>query len=97
MEQQALDERFTLPVVLSQIICWHTPRSANAICPRDDESTHSIRSIKHVIIIITDPHVLISPMIVTMQKWFTIFDLLIQDYQYLAVQPLREGYASSQF
>jgi len=33
-------------------------------------------------------------MIVTMQKWFTICNLLMQDREFLAVQPSREGYAS---
>ena len=34
---------------------------------------------KRVVLVFNDPHGIIWPMIVTMQKWFTIFNLLIQD------------------
>ena len=81
MSQRALDERFTLPLAISQIISRHTPTSPNSISPRDDDSTRSIRLMKRVVLVFKDPHGLIWPMIVTMQKWFTIFNLLIRDRQ----------------
>jgi len=95
MWQLALDKRLTLPPVLSQIVSWHTPTSPNSICPRDDDSTRSIHLMKRVVLVFKDSHGLMWPMIVTMQKWFTIFNWLIQDRLYLAVQPSWEGYASS--
>ena len=94
MWQWTLDKRFRLPLAMTQIISRHTPTSPNSICPRDDDSTPSIHLMKCVVIAFKDPHGLIWWIIVTMQKWFTIFNLLIQDRQYLVVQPLREGYAS---
>jgi len=81
MWQQALDELFTLPLAISQMISRHTPTSPNSISPRDDDSTRSIRLMKRVVLVFKDPHGLIWPMIVTMQKWFMIFNLLIQDLQ----------------
>ena len=95
MWQRALDERFTLPLAISQIISRHTTTLPNLICPHNDDSTCSICLMKHVVLVFKDPHGLIWPMIVTMQKWFTIFTLLIQDHQYLAILALWEGYASS--
>jgi len=86
MWQRALDERFTLPFALSQTISWHTPTSPNSISPRDDDSTRSIHLVKHVVFVFKDPHGLIWPTIVTMQKWFTRFNLLIRDHQQLAVR-----------
>jgi len=95
MWQWALDERFTLPLAISQIGSRLTPMSPNWIYPRDDDRTRSICSIKRVVLVFKDPHGLIFPMIVTMQQWFTIFNLLIQECQYFAVHPSGEGYASS--
>jgi len=86
MWPRALDERFKLPLPLSQIISWYTPRSPNSISPRDDDGTSSIRSKKCVVLVFKDPHGLIWPMTVTMQKWFMIFNLLIRDRQYLVVR-----------
>jgi len=93
--QRAIDERFTLPLAISQIISRHTAMSLSLICPRDYDSTRSIHIMKHVVLVLKDPDGLIWPMIVTMQKWFMIFNLLTQDHQYLAVQLLWEGYALS--
>jgi len=95
MWHQALDEWFTLPLAISHIISQHTPRLPNSISPHDDDSTHSIRLMKHVVLVFKDTYDLIWPMIVTIQKWFTIFNLLIQDRQSLPVQLSWEGYASS--
>jgi len=95
MWQRALDERFRLLLSISQIIPRHTPTSPDLISPRDDDSTHSIRSMKPVVLVFKDAHGSMWPMIVTMQKWFTILNLLIQDRQYLPVPPSWERYASS--
>jgi len=95
MWQRALEERFTCPLPVSKIISRHTPTWPNCVCPRHDDSTRFIHLMKHVVLLFKDPHGIIGPMIVTMQKWFTIFNLLIQVCQYFAVQLLREGYASS--
>ena len=81
MWQSALDERFTLPLEISQIISQHTLTSPNSISPRDDDSIHSIHLMKSVVLVFKDPHGSIWPMIVTMQKWFTIFKLLKWDRQ----------------
>jgi len=94
MSQWALDERFTLSLAISQIISRHTSTLSNSISPHDDDCTCSIRSMKHVLLVFKDPHGWIWRIIVTMQKWFTIFNLLIQDHQYLAIQLSQEGYAS---
>ena len=94
MWPRALDERFTLPLAISQIISRHTPTSPNSISPHDDDSTHCIHLPTRLVVVFKDPHGLVWPMIVTMQKWFTIFNVLIQVHQYLAVQLSREGYAS---
>jgi len=72
-----------------------TLKVPNLICLRDSDSTRSIRLMKHVGLVFKDPHGLIWPMIVTMQKWFTIFNLLIKDHSAHEVQVLGEGYASS--
>jgi len=96
MWQQALDEWFTLPLAISQIIFWYTPISPNLICRHNDDSTSSIHLMKCVVLIFKDQYGLIWPTIVTMQKWFTIVYFGIQDHQYLAVQPSWEGYAASQ-
>jgi len=95
MWQWAHDEQFTLPVAISQLISRHTPTLPNSFYTCDDDSTGSTRLMKCVVLVFNDPHGFIWPMIVIMQKWFTIFNLLIQDRQYLAVEPLQEGYASS--
>jgi len=81
MWQRALDEWFTLPLAIWLIISRQTPTSPNSISPCDDGSTRSIHLMKRVVLVFQDPHGLIWPMIVTMQKWFTIFNLLIQDHQ----------------
>jgi len=93
---RALDKQFTFPWAISQIIAQHTPTSPNSICPRDDDCTPSIHLLKHVGLVFKDSYGLIWPMIVNMQKWFMIFNLLIQYRQYLAVQLLQQGYASLQ-
>jgi len=95
MWQRALDEMFTLHVAISQIISQHTPTSPNSIRPRYNHSTSSIHSMKRVVVVFNDPHGLIWPMIVTMQKWFMILNLLWQDHQYLTFELSREGCASS--
>jgi len=94
MWPRALDEQFTLRLAISQIISLHTPTSANSISTHDDNSSRCIHSTMRSVFVFKDPHGLVWPMIVTMQKWFTIFNVLIQDRQYLAVQLSREGYAS---
>ena len=96
MWQWALDEWFTLCLAVSPIISQHTPMLPNSICPHADDGTHSLCFMQRVVLVLKDPHGLIWPMIVTMQKWFTIFNLLIQDCQYHAVQMSWEGNASSQ-
>jgi len=35
------------------------PKSANAICRRDEDSTHSVRLMKNVVLVLEDPHGLI--------------------------------------
>ena len=62
-----------------QIIFQHSPMKPNSICPCDPDSTHSICWMKGVVCVFTDPHGLIWPMIVNMQKRFTICNFLIQD------------------
>jgi len=96
MWQWALDEWFTLPFEITRMVSWHTPTSPNLISLRDDDSSRSISLMKRVVLLLKDPPGLIWQMIVAMQKWFTRFNLFIQDFQYLAVQLSREGYASSQ-
>jgi len=96
MWQSALHKQFTLPLAISQIISPHTPTLPNSISPRDNDSTGSIRLMKHLVLLFKNPHGLIWPTIVTIQKWFTIYNLLIQDRQYLPVQLLQVGYLSSQ-
>jgi len=91
MWQWRLDERFTLRLATLQIISRQTPTLPYLISPRDDDSTRSIHLKMRVVLAFKDPHGLIWPMIVTRQKWFTIFNLLIQDPLYLAVQLSREG------
>jgi len=54
-----------------------TPSSPSWNCPRDDSSTCSLRVIKSLVLVFKYPHGWIWPMIVTMQKWFKIFTLLI--------------------
>jgi hypothetical protein len=85
MWQPALDKRLILPLAISQIISPQTPRSLNSISPRDDDSTRTIRSMKCVVLVFEDPHGLIWPMIFTMQTWFKIDNLLIQDRRSFAV------------
>jgi len=77
--QQALDEQFTLRLEMNQSISRHTPISPNSMSPHDYDSTHSIQSIMRVLIVSKDPHGSIWPIIVTTQKWFMIFNLLIDD------------------
>jgi len=55
MRQWTLDEQFTLPLAISQIICQHTPMSPNSICPRDENSTRSIHLMNRVVLVSTDP------------------------------------------
>jgi len=74
----ALDEQFALSLAISQIISRHTPTLPNSICPHDDESTHSVRLMQHAVVAFKDPHGFNWPMIVNMQKWFMIFNFLIQ-------------------
>jgi len=81
MWQCPLDEPFTLCLARSQINSRHTPMLPNLITPRNDDSTCSIRSMKHVVLVFKDSHGWIWPMIVTMQTWFMIFNFLIQDCQ----------------
>jgi len=79
MWQWALDELFTLALAVLQIISPHTSMLPYLICPHNDDSTPSIHLMMRVVLDFKDHHGLIWPMIVIMQKWFTIFDLLIQD------------------
>jgi len=79
MWQRALDKWFTLPLAITQMIARQTPTSPNSICSHDDDSTRSICSMKSVVRVVKDPHGLIWPMVVTLQKWFTIFNMLIQN------------------
>jgi len=94
MWQRALGEWSILSFDISQIISQHTPTLPYSICPRDDESTCTIRLMKHVVLVFKDPQGVILPMMVTMQKWFTISKLLIEAHQRLTVQPSGEGYAT---
>jgi len=94
VRQEALDEQFTLSLLISQIISRQTLTSPNSICPRNDDSTRSIRVMKHVVRVMKEPHCWMWPMIVIVQKWFMVISLLIQDGQYLAVERSQEGYAS---
>jgi hypothetical protein len=87
--QWALDERFIIPLAISHLNSQHTPRLPNSISSRNDDSTHSLRLMKHVVLDFKDPHGLIRTMIVTMQKWFTIFNLLILDREWLAIRRRR--------
>jgi len=91
MWQWALDKWFTLPLTISQIISQHTPLSLDSICPRNDDGTHSVRLMKHVVLVFQDPHGSIWPMIVTMQKWFMISNLLIQNRSELDVCSIVAG------
>jgi len=59
--------------------------SPTSMYPHTDHSTHSILLIKRVVLVFKDPHRVILPMKVTMQKWVTIFNMLIQDCQFIAV------------
>jgi len=94
MWQQALDEQFTLPLAIIEIIAQDPPTSPNSICPRNDDSNRSIRLINHVVLVFKDLHGLIWPIIVIMQRWFTLLNLLIHDGPYLALPRSWEGYAS---
>jgi len=83
MWQRALDIPFTLSLVISQFISRHTPTLPNTLCPHLDDSTRSVRLMMRVVHLLKAPPGLIWPMIVTMQKWFTIFDVWIQVCHYL--------------
>ena len=72
--------RFTLPLAIIQIISWHTATSPIVICFRDDCSTHSIRVMMHVVLVFKDLCGIIRSIIVTLQKWFMIFNLLIHGH-----------------
>jgi len=78
MCQRALEDKFTLPVAISQSITRRTPTLPSSIYSCDDESACSIHLIEHVVLAIKKPHGLIWPMIGTMQKWFNIVNLFIQ-------------------
>jgi len=78
MWQLALDELRTPPLAISHIISPHTLKSPNSICPHGDVSSCYVHSMKSVVLVVKYPHGSIQPMIVTMQKWITIFNLLIQ-------------------
>jgi len=80
MWQWSLDEWFKIPFASSQSIPQHTPKSHNSICPHDADSAHFACSMKRVVLVFQDPHGLIWAMIFTMQKWFTISNLLIQNH-----------------
>jgi len=79
MWQWALDTRFTLSLAISQIISTHTHTLRNLIRPANDDSTDSVRLMKHVVCLFKDPTSLNSPMIRTIERWFTIFQSLIRD------------------
>jgi len=79
LRQWALEQWFTFPLGLSTILSLHTTTSPNLICPGYDDSTRSVRLMKYVVVVFKDPHGWIWPMIVTMQKWLRICNLLIQD------------------
>jgi len=79
MWQWPLDERITLALTISQVISWETLASPNSMCLGNDDSTPSVTSMKRLVYIFKDPHCLIWPMILTMQKWFMILNLLILD------------------
>jgi len=59
MSQQALDERFMLPLAMSQIISQHTATFPNSISAPDNDRTRSIHSMKGVVLGFKDPHGLI--------------------------------------
>jgi len=80
MWQRALNEWFTLLLAISHIISRHTPTLASMICPCDDDSTRSVHLMKRVVLVLNDPPGSIWPMIVTMQKWFTVLNLLIHNW-----------------
>jgi len=80
MWQRALDEQFTLPAAISQIISQCTPTSPNSICDRYTNCTGSVRLMKCVLLVFKDPYRLIGTMIVTLQKWLMTFNLLIQHH-----------------
>jgi hypothetical protein len=94
--QWAFDKWSTLPLPISQIISCHTPTLSSSICPCDDDSTCPIRLMKHIVFVLKDSYSLTWPMTFTVQKWYTICNLLIQDYPHLAVQQLWEGCVSLQ-
>ena len=78
MWHRAIDEQFTVPLAISRIVSQHTPISADLISPHNDDCTRSVCKMKFVVLVFKDPHCFSWPMIVSMQKWFTIFNLLIQ-------------------
>jgi len=53
--QQALDEWFTLPLTILQIIYRNTPMLPNWIRPSDDDCTRSIWLMKHLVLIVKVP------------------------------------------
>ena len=61
------------------LLTLHTPTSPKLIVPKYNDSTHSVRSMKHVVFLFNDSHSLIWQMIVTIQKWFRIINLSILD------------------
>jgi len=63
---------------IQQIMSQHTPTSANVICSSDDDSRHSIHWMKCVVLVFDDTDGIIWPMIVAVQKWFTMCIILIQ-------------------
>jgi hypothetical protein len=93
--QQALEERFTIPLAVSQIISWHTPAAPNLIYPCDHDTTCSIHLMTCEVLECTDPYGLIWPMILTMQMLFMTFNWLIQNSPYQPIQPAHKGYTSS--
>jgi len=53
---------------------------SNLVCLCNDNSTRSVRSIKYIVLAFKNSHGLIWPIILTIQKWYSTFHLLQQDW-----------------
>jgi len=92
----AIDELFTLPSAISQILPRQISTLPNLISQGNNDSTCSIYLMKHVVLAFKYPQGLIWTKIVTIQKWFTVINLWIENCQYHSVHLSREGHAISQ-
>jgi len=77
---RALDEWFIHPLAISWIISWHTPTSPHVIHPCDDDITHPVCLMKHVVHVFKDS----SRLNLTNDSYnaevIQIFNLLIHDH-----------------